>query len=181
MKEIANMEKKHQYIYWSVLNSGNWQLYLAASEQGVCYIGGQHESFDHLVEWMNSRYPQAVLERNDERLQPYTEELTEYLQGDRMSFTMTLDIQGTSFQRAVWRTLCEIPYGETRTYSEIAAYLQKPKAARAVGTAIGANPILITVPCHRVIGKNGHMTGYRGGLDMKKRLLQVEHLYTDQS
>lgn len=179
MKEKTKMVKKQQYIYWSMLNRGNWQLYVAASEQGVCYIGGQHESFDHLSVWVAIRYPQAMLVRSDERLHLHIEELAEYLQGDRKGFTMPLDIQGTPFQRAVWRILCEIPYGETRTYSEIAAYLQKPMAARAVGTAIGANPILITVPCHRVIGKNGHMTGYRGGLDMKKRLLKVEHLSTD--
>lgn len=180
MKETTKMEKKQQYIYWSMLNEGNWELYAAVSEQGICYIGGQHESFDHLREWAANRYPQAMLERDDERLRPYMKELMEYLHGDRKVFAMPLDIQGTPFQRAVWKTLCEIPYGETRTYSEIAAHVQKPKAARAVGSAIGANPILITIPCHRVIGKSGQMTGYRGGLDMKKRLLQVEHLYTEK-
>ncbi|MBA2875441.1 O-6-methylguanine DNA methyltransferase [Anoxybacillus caldiproteolyticus] len=72
--------------------------------------------------------------------------------------------------------MCEIPHGQTQSYSEIANHIQKPASVRAVGTAIGANPVLIVVPCHRVIGKNGTLTGYRGGLEMKKRLLQLERL-----
>jgi methylated-DNA-[protein]-cysteine S-methyltransferase len=75
----------------------------------------------------------------------------------------------------VWNALCEIPYGQTQSYSDIANYIAKPASVRAVGTAIGANPVLISVPCHRVIGKNGSLTGYRGGLDMKTKLLQLEN------
>ncbi|RXZ77651.1 methylated-DNA--[protein]-cysteine S-methyltransferase [Paenibacillaceae bacterium] len=82
--------------------------------------------------------------------------------------------RGTPFQKAVWKALCEIPYGQTRSYSDIAHQIQKSAAVRAVGTAIGTNPILITVTCHRVIGKNGSLTGYRGGMEMKMILLELE-------
>lgn len=84
------------------------------------------------------------------------------------TFTIPIDVYGTAFQLAVWNTVREIPYGETHSYSEIAERIQKPNAVRAVGTAVGANPLLITIPCHRVIGKNGKLTGFRGGLEMKK-------------
>lgn len=92
------------------------------------------------------------------------------------TFTIPIDVYGTAFQLAVWNTVREIPYGETHSYSEIAERIQKPNAVRAVGTAVGANPLLITIPCHRVIGKNGKLTGFRGGLAMKKELLKLEAL-----
>ncbi len=93
----------------------------------------------------------------------------------RKNFTIPFDFHGTTFQLDVWKALSEIPYGQTKSYSEIANQIQKPRAVRAVGSAIGANPILITVPCHRVIGKNGALTGYRGGMEMKTKLLKLEH------
>ncbi|MEQ7051801.1 methylated-DNA--[protein]-cysteine S-methyltransferase [Paenibacillaceae sp. P-4] len=161
-------------IYWSLLQNDAWHLHIAASERGLCYISGQNESFEQLSQWAERHYPAAGLVRDDERMQPYVTEAAEYLAGHRAEFAVPLDIQGTPFQCEVWEALCAIPYGETRTYSEIAEQVKKPKAARAVGSAIGANPILITVPCHRVIGKDGSITGYRGGLEMKRRLLHVE-------
>jgi methylated-DNA-[protein]-cysteine S-methyltransferase len=82
--------------------------------------------------------------------------------------------KGTEFQQKVWAALCEIPYGETRTYGEIAAAIGSPKAARAVGMACNRNPVWITIPCHRVVGSNGSLTGYAGGLEMKKFLLELE-------
>ena len=97
-----------------------------------------------------------------------------YLEGKRKIFTVPFDFNGTAFQLAVWNALCEIPYGQTKSYSDIANYINKPAAVRAVGAAIGANPVLITVPCHRVVGKNGSLTGYRGGLEMKTQLLDLE-------
>ncbi len=134
----------------------------------------QNKSFEELSDWAKSRFPGSVLVQDDKKLQPYAAELIEYLQGKRRSFTVPFDFHGTAFQIAVWNALCEIPYGQTQSYSDIANYIQKPAAVRAVGAAIGANPVLITVPCHRVIGKNGSLTGYRGGLDMKTQLLHLE-------
>ena len=98
----------------------------------------------------------------------------EYLEGKRKDFTLSFDYNGTAFQQAVWKALCEIPYGQTKSYSDVANHINKPAAVRAVGAAIGKNPILITVFCHRVIGKDGSLTGFRGGLEMKKQLLELE-------
>lgn len=103
-------------------------------------------------------------------------QLREYFAGTRKSFDLPLAPSGTPFQRAVWDALCAIPYGETRTYAQIAAGIGKPKACRAVGMANNRNPIAILIPCHRVIGANGSLTGYAGGLDAKKALLTLENV-----
>src|SRR5699024_3681213 len=94
-----------------------------------------------------------------------------------------IDIIGTPFQKKVWQSMCEIPYGQKATYSEIAHNIGNKKAVRAVGTAIGANPLMIILPCHRVIAKNGALTGFRGGLEMKKMLLALEehHMETNEN
>lgn len=102
------------------------------------------------------------------------DQLAEYFAGDRDDFDLDLRPAGTEFQRAVWQALCDIPYGETRSYGQIAAAIGKPKAARAVGMANNRNPIAVIVPCHRVIGADGSMVGYGGGLDRKTLLLELE-------
>ena len=101
-------------------------------------------------------------------------QLSEYLKGERKTFDLPLNPKGTDFQKCVWRALCDIPYGETRTYKQIAEAIGNPKAVRAVGMANNRNPITIIVPCHRVIGANGKLVGYGGGLEMKEFLLRLE-------
>ena len=117
----------------------------------------------------------------DEGRTPLTElvfqQVTEYLNGQRRDFDFPYVLQGTEFQQRVWRALCAIPYGETRTYGEVAAAVGSPGAARAVGMANHRNPILIAVPCHRVIGADGGLVGYGSGLDMKEALLRLEKKY----
>lgn len=103
-------------------------------------------------------------------------QFTEYEKGARKAFDLPLHIKGTEFQKKVWNALLEIPYGETRSYQEIAIQIGNPKAVRAVGGACNRNPIGIIVPCHRVVGKNGSLTGYAGGLDYKKLLLEKEKM-----
>ena len=124
--------------------------------------------------WAEKRFPGCSLVEDNEKLNIYAEELKEYFDGKRKNFTVPFDYHGTEFQVAVWNALCEIPFGETKSYSDIANHINKPAAVRAVGAAIGANPVLISVPCHRVVGKNGSLTGYRGGLEMKTQLLDLE-------
>jgi methylated-DNA-[protein]-cysteine S-methyltransferase len=102
------------------------------------------------------------------------DQLDAYFAGERTDFDLELDLQGTEFQRRVWKALLTIPYGETRSYGEIAEQIDAPGAARAVGLANGRNPIAIIVPCHRVIGASGNLTGYGGGLDRKRTLLDLE-------
>ncbi len=101
-------------------------------------------------------------------------QLQEFFQGKRQTFDLPLQIQGTPFQEKVWRALCHIPYGETQSYGQIAAAIGNPKASRAVGLANNKNPLQFVVPCHRVVGANGSLVGYAGGLDMKKHLLEME-------
>ena len=101
-------------------------------------------------------------------------QINEYAAGSRRRFELPLRPAGTAFQRAVWQALCDIPYGETRSYKQIAAAVGNPAATRAVGMANNRNPIVVVIPCHRVIGADGSLTGYGGGLDMKRRLLDLE-------
>lgn len=101
-------------------------------------------------------------------------QLTEYLNGNRFSFDLPLAPQGTAFRQDVWKALCSIPYGETRSYKEIAEAIGNPKASRAVGSANNKNPIPFFIPCHRVIGADGSLVGYLGGLQLKKLLLDLE-------
>lgn len=107
-------------------------------------------------------------------LKQAAKELEEYFAGKRKSFSVPLNPKGTEFQRTVWKELGRIPYGETICYEELAKRIKKPKAVRAVGAANGKNPLWLIVPCHRVIGKNGSLTGYAGGLSVKKKLLLLE-------
>jgi len=101
-------------------------------------------------------------------------QLEEYLNSKRRDFDLPLEPQGTEFQKQIWKVLCEIPYGKTITYKELAKMAENPKAIRAAGAANGKNPIYIIIPCHRVIGRDGSLTGYAGGLDMKEKLLKLE-------
>jgi len=101
-------------------------------------------------------------------------QLTEYIAGDRKNFDLPLDLVGTQFQQEVWAGLARIPYGETQSYGELADELDKPGAARAVGAATGRNPISIVVPCHRLVGASGKLTGFAGGIDAKRWLLEHE-------
>jgi len=111
-------------------------------------------------------------------MQPYVEQLEEYFAGRRRQFTLALDLRGTDFQLACWRALLAIPYGETRTYADIASAVGKPRAFRAVGMANNRNPVAIVVPCHRVIASDGTLCGYGGGLDVKRKLLELEGAVT---
>jgi methylated-DNA-[protein]-cysteine S-methyltransferase len=114
------------------------------------------------------------LERDDAALQDAACQLAEYFAGTRRQFTLTRAPAGTEFQRRVWDELCRIPYGGTISYGELARRIGHPRAVRAVGLANGANPLAIVVPCHRVIGSNGRLTGYGGGLAIKQQLLDLE-------
>ena len=104
-------------------------------------------------------------------------QLTEYLQGERKAFDLPILLRGTPFQQQVWKALCEIPYGETRSYKQIAEAIGNPKSVRAVGMANNRNPLLIVVPCHRVIGANGKLVGYGAGIEKKEFLLRLEGSY----
>jgi methylated-DNA-[protein]-cysteine S-methyltransferase len=137
-------------------------LLLVANEEGLLEV----------------HFPPALPPRRSQRaFGPLTEvirQLSEYFAGSRKEFDVPLALRGTPFQLDVWRALQRIPYGETRSYEQIAHSIGRPTATRAVGAANGANPIPIIVPCHRVIGKNGALTGFGGGIPVKRMLLDLE-------
>lgn len=128
-------------------------------------------------QWVNPSYPARALLQDSAALRPYIAELEEYFSGQRRNWTIALDLQGTPFQVSVWRALQEIPYGTVVTYGEVARRIGRPNAVRAVAAAIGRNPLPLVVPCHRVIGADNTLTGYRGGLELKQRLLRLEGIH----
>lgn len=153
-------------------------LTILSSQNGVCQIvfGSKNDVCSSLKQWARKYFLSCGMEENPERIKAVTFQLEEYFSGDRTDFTFPIDLQGTPFQKRVWKSLLTIPYGETRSYKEIAQMIHSPKAVRAVGGAINRNPIAIAVPCHRVIGSNGSLVGYNGGLDKKRFLLQLENI-----
>ncbi|WP_207229338.1 methylated-DNA--[protein]-cysteine S-methyltransferase [Ktedonosporobacter rubrisoli] len=147
-----------------------------ATEAGVCWTGTPGTAVDEGLFWVNRQLAVGRVVEGEKvaALQQATDELRRYFAGERIQFNCPLDLHGTPFQLAVWHELCRIPYGETRSYGEIARAIGRPTASRAVGAANGANPVAIIVPCHRVIGSNGSLTGYGGGLPTKSWLLALE-------
>ncbi len=144
------------------------KLKLVATEAGLFAILWENDN--------PRRVPlKGLVEKNDQRILVETErQLKEYFAGKRDEFSIPLDMRGTTFQKEVWCALLEIPFGRTLSYGEIAKQLGRPTASRAVGAANGRNPISIVVPCHRVIGSSGKLTGFAGGLDAKAYLLNLE-------
>lgn len=153
-------------IHYRHLDTPIGQLLIAGHAEGLVRVA--FEASSQAVpdaDWQAS--PCALLDQA-------AQELQEYFAGERQQFTVPLAPQGTPFQLAVWQALSDIPYGATCSYRAIATQLDNPKAVRAVGTANGKNPLPIIVPCHRVIGSNGTLTGFTGGLSVKQQLLTLE-------
>ena len=148
------------------------ELVLLASAKGLAGL-----FFGHRID--GSRLPEDDVD--NQHLRAAEVQLGEYFGGTRTRFDLVLDALGTEFQRAVWAELRRIPFGLTRSYAEIAAGIEKPKSVRAVGAANGSNPISVIVPCHRVIGADGSLTGFGGGLELKRSLLVHEGVLLDVS
>lgn len=157
-------------MYYCYLDTPIGELLLAGDDEGLATIG----------------FPKGSMRRNPEpdwifNEKPLTEarrQLREYFSGKRRRFELPLRLSGTEFQRDVLRALQKIPYGETVSYGDIALRIGRPRAVRAVGAANGRNPLPIVIPCHRVIGKGGDLTGFGGGLDVKEALLRLEAEHT---
>jgi len=149
------------------------KLLVAMTERGVCSIKMGEVDSD-LIESLHEEFPAAHIFRDDEYLYDAVQNVLNYLQGWKPNLSLPLDIRVTAFQKRVLQELLNIPYGETRTYGEIAQAIGQPKAARAVGRACGANPVPLVVPCHRVVGSDGSLTGYAYGTDRKRYLLDME-------
>jgi AraC family transcriptional regulator, regulatory protein of adaptative response / methylated-DNA-[protein]-cysteine methyltransferase len=160
-------------IDFTIAASPLGRLLLAATRRGVCrvMIG---ESDPHLERELRQEYPQAIVRRNDRLLSAQVRTLLDHLRGGSPHTDLPLDVRATAFQWRVWRQLQAIPYGETRTYREVAASIGKPSATRAVARACATNPVALLVPCHRVIRTDGSMGGYRWGVQRKEKLLAHE-------
>jgi methylated-DNA-[protein]-cysteine S-methyltransferase len=172
---IVKDRTAEQTIFWTYVSDDKHQLVIAATSSGLCYVGSWDRPLSEMMEWAEKIFGNCQFVQENEMMKIYSEQLEEYFKGQRISFTIPLHLEGTPFQQSVWEAMSQVPYGKTASYLDIAQTLQKPKSVRAVGTAIGRNPVLIVAPCHRIIGKNGGLTGYRGGLDMKKQLLMLEN------
>ena len=160
--------------YYSIFDSSLGLFRIASTEKGACKIALPGESEEDFFGWLRARFgPQNAIEDRS-RNEGILNELESYLAGALREFESTLDLRGTEFQMKVCREVRAIPYGTTCSYRDIAERIGHPRAYRAVGAANGANPTPIIVPCHRVIGQDGSLRGYGGGLAMKERLLRLE-------
>jgi methylated-DNA-[protein]-cysteine S-methyltransferase len=168
------MNIENEPIYYGQIPNREWPIYLAVTEKGLCFVGSLGGGKKELEEWMNKTNSNDVYEENGNKIASYATQLEEYFKGERTRFNLPLDSKGTVFQKKVWAGLATIPYGETVTYGELAEIIGHPRSFRAVGAAIGKNPLLIVVPCHRVVHKNKNIAGYRGPLAMKVNLLTLE-------
>lgn len=154
-------------LYYARYHSDITDLVLAVSEKGLVFLEFDRGKFPP----KKSKYGWA---ESAAKLESYARGLDEYFAGERREFSFPLDLRGTPFQLACWNALLKIPYGETRSYADIARAIGHENAFRAVGMANNRNPIAIVVPCHRVLASDGTLCGYGGGLDLKRKLLELE-------
>jgi O-6-methylguanine DNA methyltransferase len=156
------------------------EIWLASTAKGLCGIllRGGREALEVRV---RSRTGLSTFHEDPKAHAAATEQIEQYFRGERKQFQLPLDLRGTSFQQQVWKALQQIPYGETRSYGEIAVAVGNLRAVRAVGQANGRNPVPLIVPCHRVIRSNGKLGGFGGGLDLKETLLALEKHYSSGS
>ena len=147
---------------------------IASTDRGLAYVELPHADGRGLAGWLLRSASDAKVEEDLERNRAAAGQIVEYLEGRRRAFDLPLDPRGTPFQLRVWSALREIPYGETRSYLDVAREIRRPAAVRAVGAANGSNPLALVVPCHRVIAASGRLGGYGGGLALKARLLAME-------
>ncbi len=158
-------------VYWTVADTTIGRLGVASTASGVCKVALPNEA-EGFLPWLERRF--ADVREGAAPNAEVVRQLREYLAGERRQFGCPLDLRGTEFQRQVWQAVRAIPYGQTRSYGDVAQAIGRPQAVRAVGAANRANPVPIIVPCHRVVGADGSLTGYGGGLALKERLLRLE-------
>lgn len=166
-------------MMWTRVELAGQSWLLIATERGVCRFVFPHEGLEDWRSWIGRVAPGAEPKEDEAALRRTgaIDRLKAYFAGERVSFQdVPLDLIGTPFQQQVWRALGQVPFGETRTYRDIAAAVGRPQAVRAVGAANGANPVPVLLPCHRIVGADRKLTGYYGGLAMKRKLLQLEHI-----
>ena len=161
------------HISYTIVTSTLGYLLVATTNKGVCTVK-LGDIADKLENLLYSQFNQANIQRDDSQQKNWVEAIVNFIAVREPHLDLPLDIRGTAFQKQVWQALQKIPYGETRTYRDIAREIGKPDAVRAVGTACGANPVALIIPCHRVLRSDGGLGGYEWGLERKKKLLEQE-------
>jgi methylated-DNA-[protein]-cysteine S-methyltransferase len=163
-------------LYYEEMESVIGPLTIIATENGICRLdfGTMEDSLPALQAWMAKHFIKGELIHSPLHLAEAAKQLSDYLAGSKQNFNLSFDLFGTVFQKKVWEELNRIPYGMTCSYKEVAQAIGAPKAVRAVGSANNQNPVPVFIPCHRVIGSNGALVGYGGGLDKKEILLSIE-------
>jgi O-6-methylguanine DNA methyltransferase len=161
-------------IAYAWMDSPVGPVWVATTETGICAVRLGPRQPDVFFTWLSRRIDPQPPREDPEALAPALTQLREYFFGTRRQFDLPLDARGTPFHQEVWAEVARVPYGTTTTYGEIARRIGRPKAARAVGGANGANPLPIIIPCHRIIGARGALVGYGAGLAVKAALLQLE-------
>lgn len=157
--------------YYAKMTVNEQSYYIFSTEKGLLFVGAPNQGLDEIKAY----YPSAELIQDQQVNQKAIQEITEYLQNKRQKFDIPIDVQmGTLLQRKVWQALSDIPRGSTVSYSELAENVGQRRAVRAVATAVARNPLMIVVPCHRVIRKDGSIGQYRGGVALKENLLKME-------
>ncbi|RKD21006.1 [Fe-S]-binding protein [Ammoniphilus oxalaticus] len=168
---------KQQDVFYEVMSSPIGPITVAATERGICHVcfGSGPTVFEELGKWAKKLLDSyRLIGQQTEWTRQAVEQLDQYFDGKRTEFTVPMDLYGTDFQKKVWRQLQNIPYGQVHAYKDVAVAVGSPKAVRAVGGANNRNPLSIFIPCHRVIGANGSLVGYGGGLEIKTYLLDFE-------
>lgn len=161
-------------LFWNILESSWGEILIVANLKGIVRITLPGDNASKILNGLSKNRDTILTHKNTNMIAQAKKQIVEFLRGERDEFHLELNPQGTDFQKRVWNALKKIPYGQTRCYQDIAKSVGSPKAMRAVGMANNKNPIPIVVPCHRVIGKNGDLVGFGGGLPLKKRLLKLE-------
>jgi O-6-methylguanine DNA methyltransferase len=162
-----------EQIWYAPVKTTWGSFMIASTDKGICRLQFLRDNVEVFFSWLEKRLGTRG-NPDKARIQDTAKELQEYLAGRRRCFDSPLDLRGTPFQLKVWEQLRSIPYGETASYGEIAKAVGVPRGARAVGMANHTNPVLLMVPCHRVIGSSGGLTGFGCGLDLKQKLLDLE-------
>jgi O-6-methylguanine DNA methyltransferase len=168
------MVRAMETVHIAQLDAPIGRMRIASTEQGLAFVELPKAAGCGLRGWLHHHAPEARCVDSREHNADAAEQILEYLAGERTEFELPLDLRGTEFQRAVWNALQSIPFGERRSYRDVARAVGRPRAVRAVGTANGSNPVSLVVPCHRVVNSDGKLGGYGGGLALKARLLDME-------
>lgn len=168
-------------MYYKDFSSPIGTIIAGSTDKGISFLYFKDRiDMDSLIENLMKQFKKKIVEGTNNLLDQLETELKEYFDQERHNFSLPIDINGTEFQKTVWKELLLIPYGQTRTYKQLAEKLDKPDAMRAVGNANGKNPLSIVIPCHRVVHKDGKRMGYGGGIERKKFLLELEQKQAKQ-